>query len=142
MRLHLIRKYKPEETIGRLLFTSKLLCFVREAPKECFKRDRSCIPEGLYTLMPFHSEKRGWMISLGPKGLVYPLSADSHPSDNHLIPFTCFSTEKEPKFSRLAFSHLFEKLEVEWANDTVVELMISGIPVPYRLQSCRNRSRS
>ncbi|MDG1275665.1 MAG: hypothetical protein P8O16_00190 [Algoriphagus sp.] len=141
MRLHLIRRYKPGETIGRLVLGTKLICIVREAPKECFNGAYSCLSEGLYSLMPIHTEDKGWMISLGTKGLILPKSAELNPGSNELIPFSCFNEAKVPMFSRLAFSKLFERLELEWANDSVVELLISGIPVPYSLAKCRSRSR-
>jgi hypothetical protein len=141
MRLHLIRKYKQEQTVGRLLSGSKLICMMRESPKDCFNGASACLPEGLYTLLPVHTEEKGWMISLGSKGLILPMAGQRNPKSSELIPFTCYNEEKVPMFSRLAFSKLFESLEEHWANDSEVDLMISSVPVLYSLERCRNRSR-
>ena len=63
MKAHLIRTYRPDCTEGVLVLTegSRLLhaCNVLELPWLDNRRQRSCIPEGTYTVSPHLSEKFG-----------------------------------------------------------------------------------
>ena len=65
MRLLLKRRYTPRGTPGRLYLGHRQLCFVREAPKDCYAGEYSCLSEGVYELQAVHSEEEGWMITVG-----------------------------------------------------------------------------
>lgn len=64
-RLIIIRDYKPEATLGRILFDGREICKTLERPNLHNQKDdpntkeneSSCIPEGIYTCKKYSSAK-------------------------------------------------------------------------------------
>lgn len=60
MELHLQRVYHAQATNGSLYLGSSLLCYTIELVWLQNKRNRSCIPEGVYPLQLRYSSKFQW----------------------------------------------------------------------------------
>ncbi|WP_425638844.1 DUF5675 family protein [Algoriphagus yeomjeoni] len=142
MRLVLHRKYKASVTLGRLFLGQKQIFFTREPPKACFSTGSACIEEGIYELLPVHSEEKGWEIGTGEKGKVSHYAGDGKLEPNTIYPVTCYRADGTPLFTKLAFFKLMEKLEAEWERGEIVELQIVSERVPYLLESCLEQSYS
>lgn len=59
MELTLQRAYYSNGTNGTLFYKNKLLCFTIELPWKENQRNISCIPEGIYEVVPRYTPKRG-----------------------------------------------------------------------------------
>jgi hypothetical protein len=55
--LKLKRSYLDNCTIGKLYFKGELICYTMERPWLNNKKSVSCVPEGIYNIHPFTSEK-------------------------------------------------------------------------------------
>lgn len=69
MKLNLYRtQFLPDCTKGNLYVNSKLECFTLELPPAFEGRmnvpDKTCCPEGIFTVVPYESPKRGCMVPL------------------------------------------------------------------------------
>lgn len=142
MRLLLKRRYTPRGSLGRLYLEERQLCFIREAPKACFGEKQVCLDEGVYELVPLHTEEKGWMIAVGTSGRILPKGPRLAPASHELCPVETYRADGTPLFTRLAFDKLMEELTPYWEQDEVVELQIVSQAVPYRLESCREHSYS
>ena len=136
MRLLLERRYFPKATFGRLLLGKKVLCLVREAPKACFGGSQNCLPEGIYELVPEHSESEGWKIRVGEDSCFLNRGPAYLPRSGELCPFTFLKNGTELMFTRLAFMKLIEALTPYWEAGEIVELQVIGKGVHYRRESC------
>lgn len=137
MRLLLKRRYTPRGTPGRLFLGNRQLCFIREAPKSCFGGGYSCISEGVFELIPVHTEQEGWTVQVGDQGWIKPLSPDQHPKTGTLAPVSTYRADGTPLFTRLAFQKLMDQLSPWWERGEVVELQVVSVGVPYLLETCR-----
>src|SRR5690606_16609958 len=109
----------------------------------CFGKEIACLDEGVYELVPIHSEEKGWEIGIGEKGKIRSLGLCPHRpkgeikegvyklESNSVYPVTSYRADGTPLFTKLAFLKLMEKLEREWERGEVVELQIVSESVPY-----------
>lgn len=142
MRLLLKRRYTPRGTLGRLFLGNRQLCFIREAPKSCFNSGLHCLEEGIFELVPVHTEAEGWRIRVGDKGWILSKPPDRPPGSQELCPVTAYRADGTPLFTRLAFLKLMDELSPIWERGEVLEMEVVSRGVPYRLESCRIRSFS
>ena len=142
MRLLLKRRYTPRESLGRLFLGQRQLCFIREAPKNCFGSKFSCMEEGIYELEPIHSEASGWQIRVGDKGLILSKAADQLPGTFELCPVSCYRADGTPLFTKLAFQKLLDELGEYWGRGEILQLQIESKAIPYSYQACQIPSYS
>ncbi|RTL47386.1 MAG: hypothetical protein EKK39_14345 [Sphingobacteriales bacterium] len=132
MLLLLFRTYHKEGTNGELWREKQLLCHTIELPWQHNLPHISCIPEGMYTIVPRENERLGKHIAVldvpGRKGiLLHPANDARRELQGCLAPVKSHTGPGRGILSRQAMTDLLDYLQPAFEQDEKVQLLILNV---------------